>query len=57
MDGQECDPNIFLKMVNMAGGPAHDATIWLAIWNSEILLVYLALNQLALSEKIGMPLC
>lgn len=32
MAGQEWDPNIFLKMVIMAGGPAHTPTIELATY-------------------------
>lgn len=32
MAGQEWDPNIFLKMVIIAGGPAHTPTIELATY-------------------------
>lgn len=38
MAGQEWDPNIFLKMVIIAGGPAHTPTIEFATYKTKLKL-------------------
>lgn len=38
MAGQEWDPNIFLKMVIIAGGPAHTPTIEFATYKIKLKL-------------------
>lgn len=52
MAGQEWDPNIFLKMVIIAGGPAHTPTIEFATYKIKLKLA-VSIHHLLYETEYG----